>query len=150
MRNSMSDVIEQMLMELLNEGGGIAEIQRNILAGQLKCVPSQINYVIQTRFTPERGYSIESRRGGGGGVRITRVSPDETNYLMHVINSVGNELSYQTARVFAQNLVDYEFLSLREAKLILGALRDSAIPVQGEVRNRLRANIFKNMLLALQ
>lgn len=150
MKHSMSDVIEQMLMELLNEGDGIAEIQRNILAGQLKCVPSQINYVIQTRFTPERGYSIESRRGGGGGVKITRVSPDEANYLMHVINSVGGDLDYQTARVFAQNLVDYECLSVREAKLILGALRDSAIPVQGEARNKLRANIFKNMLLALQ
>ncbi|MCH5187095.1 MAG: CtsR family transcriptional regulator [Oscillospiraceae bacterium] len=147
---SMTDVIEQMLMELLNEGDGIAEIQRNILANRLNCVPSQINYVIQTRFTPERGYSIESRRGGGGGVRIIRVSPDETNYLMHVINSVGNELDYQTARVFVQNLVDYECLSLREAKLILGALRDSAIPMQGGARNRLRAAIFKNMLLALQ
>lgn len=147
---SMTDVIEQMLMELLNEGDGIAEIQRNILANRLNCVPSQINYVIQTRFTPERGYSIESRRGGGGGVRIIRVSPDETNYLMHVINSVGNELDYQTVRVFVQNLVDYECLSLREAKLILGALRDSAIPMQGGARNRLRAAIFKNMLLALQ
>lgn len=150
MKNSMSDIIEQMLTELLNEGGGIAEIQRNLLAGQLNCVPSQINYVIHTRFTPERGYSIESRRGGGGGVKITRVSPDDTNYLMHVINSVGGEMSYETARVFIQNLVDYECLSLREAKLMLGALRDSAIPVQGELRNKLRANIFKNMLLALQ
>ena len=147
---SMTDVIEQMLMELLNEGDGIAEIQRNILANRLNCVPSQINYVIQTRFTPERGYSIESRRGGGGGVRIIRVSPDETNYLMHVINSVGNELDYQTVRVFVQNLVDYECLSVREAKLILGALRDSAIPVQSGARNHLRAAIFKNMLLALQ
>ncbi len=147
---SMSDVIEEMLTELLDEGGGIAEIQRNILASRLKCVPSQINYVIQTRFTPERGYSIESRRGGGGGVRITRVVPNGENTLMHVINSVGSELDYQTARVFAQNLVDYECLTLREAKLILGALRDSAIPVQGEARNRLRANIFKNMLLSLQ
>lgn len=69
---------------------------------------------------------------------------------MHVINSVGSELSYETARVFTQNLIDYECLSLREAKLILGALRDSAIPIQGEARNVLRASIFKNMLLALQ
>lgn len=147
---SMTDAIEELLTELLNEGGGIAEIQRNILASRLNCVPSQINYVIQTRFTPERGYSIESRRGGGGGVRIIRVAPDGANYLMHVLNSVGNELDYQTARVFAQNLVDYECLSVREAKLILGALRDSAIPVQSGARNALRAAIFKNMLLALQ
>ena len=138
-----------MLMELLAEGDGIAQIQRNILADRLNCVPSQINYVIQTRFTPERGYSIESRRGGGGGVKIVRVAP-EGNYLMHVLNSVGSDLDYDTTRIFTQNLLDYEFISSREAKLILGALRDSAISIQGTVRNQLRANIFKNMLLALQ
>ena len=149
MKHSMSDMIEQMLMELLAEGDGIAQIQRNILADRLNCVPSQINYVIQTRFTPERGYSIESRRGGGGGVKIVRVAP-EGNHLMHVLNSVGNELDYDTARIFTQNLLDYEFITAREAKLILSALKDSAIPLQGAVRNRLRANIFKNMLLALQ
>ena len=149
MKHSMSDIIEQMLMELLAEGDGIAQIQRNILADRLNCVPSQINYVIQTRFTPERGYSIESRRGGGGGVKIVRVSP-EGSYLMHVLNSVGTDLDYDTARIFTQNLLDYEFITPREAKLILGTLRDSAIPVQGAVRNQLRASIFKNMLLALQ
>ncbi len=150
MKHSMSDIIEQMLMELLSEGDGTAQIQRNILAGQLNCVPSQINYVIQTRFTPERGYSIESRRGGGGSVTIMRVAPNKSNYLMHVLNTIGTDLDYNTARVFAQNLVDYEFISPREEKLILGALKDSSIPIQGAARNRLRANIFKNMLLALQ
>lgn len=149
MKHSMTDIIEQMLMELLSEGDGTAQIQRNILASQLNCVPSQINYVIQTRFTPERGYSIESRRGGGGSVRIVRVSPDN-NYLMHVLNSVGSDLDYDTTRVFVQNLAGNEFITQREARLILGALKDSSIAVQGENRNKLRANIFKNMLLALQ
>ncbi len=149
MKHSISDVIEEMLNELLTEGDGIAQIQRNILASQLNCVPSQINYVIQTRFTPERGYSIESRRGGGGGVKIVRVAPNN-NYLMHVINSVGTDLDYDTAKVFTQNLIDYEFISQREARLILSALKDSTIPIQGPVRGQLRANIFKNMLLALQ
>lgn len=146
---SMTDVIEQMLMELLAEGGGMAQIQRNTLAGKLNCVPSQINYVIQTRFTPERGYLIESRRGGGGGVKIVRVAP-EGNQLMHVLNSVGAELDYDTARIFTQNLLDYEFITAREAKLILGALRDNALPLPSPARNQLRASIFKNMLLALQ
>lgn len=146
---SMTDVIEKMLMELLAEGGGKAQIQRNILAGKLNCVPSQINYVIQTRFTPERGYLIESRRGGGGGVKIIRVAP-EGNQLMHVLNSVGNELDYDTARIFTQNLLDYEFITVQEAKLILGALRDNALPVPSPTRNQIRASIFKNMLLAIQ
>ncbi len=146
---SMTDVIEQMLMELLAEGGGMAQIQRNTLAGKLNCVPSQINYVIQTRFTPERGYLIESRRGGGGGVKIVRVTP-QGNQLMHVINSVGGELDYDTARIFTQNLLDHEFITAQEAKLILGALRDNALTLPAPARNQLRANIFKNMLLALQ
>ncbi len=146
---SMSDVIEQMLMELLAEGGGMAQIQRNTLASRLNCVPSQINYVIQTRFTPERGYQIESRRGGGGGVKIVRVAPD-SNYLMHVINSVGASLDYDTARIFTQNLLDYEFITPREAKLMLGSLRDSVLTLPGTAKDRLRAGIFKNMLLALQ
>lgn len=149
MKSSMSDMIEQMLIELLAEGDGIAQIQRNILADQLKCVPSQINYVIQTRFTPERGYMIESRRGGGGSVKISRVNPSGS-YLMHVLNSVGASLDYDTARIFTQNLLDYEFISPREAKLILSALRDSVIAVPGTAKNQLRAGIFKNMLLALQ
>ena len=146
---SMTDVIEKMLMDLLAEGGGMAQIQRNTLASRLNCVPSQINYVIQTRFTPERGYLIESRRGGGGGVKIVRVAP-ESNYLMHVLNSVGSGLDFDTARIFTQNLLDYEFITPREAKLIVGTLRDSALPLQSPERNQLRANIFKNMLLALQ
>ena len=65
---NMSDAIEKLLLQMLRESDGSVEIQRNNLAGELNCVPSQINYVIQTRFTPERGYIIESRRGGGGGV----------------------------------------------------------------------------------
>lgn len=150
MKSSISDVIEQMLMELLAQGDGIAQIQRNILAGQLNCVPSQINYVIQTRFTPERGYSIESRRGGGGGVRIVRVSPGGGNYLMHVVNSVGQTIDYDTARVFIQNLADNEFITQREARLMMSALKDSALPASGEERGKLRAGILKNMLLALQ
>ena len=143
---NMSDAIEKMLLEMLKEAGGNVEIQRNNLAGELNCVPSQINYVIQTRFTPERGYIIESRRGGGGGVRIRAVNTEPSTYPMHIVNAVGNTLSYRTASVFVQNLLDYDCITSREAHLILGAINDKALPIESSVRDALRARIFKSMI----
>ena len=94
----MSDLVAKYITEMLDEQNGSAEIQRNELAGNLGCVPSQINYVITSRFTPEQGYIVESRRGGGGYIRISRVSMDRGTAIMHIINSVGNSLD--KARLF--------------------------------------------------
>ena len=146
---NMSDAIERLLIQMLTEAGGNVEIKRNTLAGELNCVPSQINYVIQTRFTPERGYTIESRRGGGGSVRITRVRPESSTLPMHIVNAVGDSLSYRTASVFVQNLLDYECITKREAKIILGALSDNTLLMRSDVRDILRAKIFKNMITNL-
>ena len=146
---NMSDIIEKMLIDMLKESDGNVEIQRNTLAGELNCVPSQINYVIQTRFTPERGYIIESRRGGGGGVRIRAVKTDRTTYPMHIVNAVGNTLSYRTAAVFVQNLLDYECITPREAHIILGAVNDKVLPFTADIRDTVRARIFKSMLISI-
>lgn len=146
---NMSDIIENLLLDMLRNSDGSVEIQRNNLAGELNCVPSQINYVIQTRFTPERGYIIESRRGGGGGVKIRTVKPDTTNYPMHIVNAVGNTLSQRTAAVFVQNLLDYECITPREAHIILGAVNNNVLPINPEVRDTLRARIFKSMITSL-
>ena len=146
---NMSDIIEKLLLDMLRDSGGSVEIQRNNLAGELNCVPSQINYVIQTRFTPERGYIIESRRGGGGGVKIRAVRPDTTNYHMHIVNAVGDTLSYSTAAVFVQNLLDYECITPREARIILGAINNKVLPINPEIRDTLRARIFKSMITSL-
>ena len=146
---NMSDIIEKMLIDMLKEQDGSVEIQRNTLAGELNCVPSQINYVIQTRFTPERGYIIESRRGGGGGVRIRAVKTDRSTYPMHIVNAVGNTLSYRTAAVFVQNLVDYECITPREAHIILGAVNDKVLPFTADIRDTVRARIFKSMLTSI-
>ena len=146
---NMSDAIEKLLLDMLRKSGGSVEIRRNTLAGELNCVPSQINYVIQTRFTPERGYTIESRRGGGGGVTIRSVSTDRSNYPMHIVNAVGGVLSYRTAAVFIRNLLDYECITEREARLMLGALTDNALAFPSEIRDAARARIFKNMITNL-
>ncbi len=144
---TISDLIEQMLNEMLSSSDGSVEIRRNILANQLNCVPSQINYVIKTRFTPERGYAIESRRGGGGSVTIRKVASDTDSVISSVINSVGSALDYPTATALLSRLYSEDYITEREANLMASALSDkSIISLQ---KNEARAILFKNMLLTL-
>ena len=134
---------------MMSEQNGAVELKRNELANRFHCVPSQINYVISTRFSPERGYIVESQRGGGGYIRITRVSPESGGELMHVVNMIGNQLSYEDARVLIQNCYDYDLINQKEAKIILAALSQRSIPVKQPEQDILRADILKNMLVAL-
>ena len=101
----ISDLIACFIQDALDETeGGVVELQRGDLAQRFNCVPSQINYVMSTRFSPEHGYIVESRRGGNGYIRITRVQTDRKTILMQVINSVGDALDYQSARAITSNL----------------------------------------------
>ena len=147
----MSDLVAQYIMQMLDEQDGSAEIQRNELAGNLGCVPSQINYVITSRFTPEQGYIVESRRGGGGYIRISRVNMDRGTAIMHIINSVGSALDKATAEVMLNNMLQRNMLSLQSAKLIAAALSDRTLSQIGqEKRDTVRADLFKNMLLTIE
>ena len=144
----MSDTIADFILDCLSSGGGVAELQRRGLAERFSCVPSQINYVIETRFTPENGYLVESRRGGGGYIRITEVRTGASSALMHIINSIGDALDATTGKVITENLVYREYLPPASAKLILAAISDSALrQVRPEDRDRLRASLFKQMLM---
>ena len=138
----ISDMIAEMIEKMLEEGGGNAEIKRNDLAGQIGCVPSQINYVITSRFTPERGYVIESRRGGGGYIRITRKALHKSEYLMHMFASVGTSIDLQSSEALVADLLYGELISAREAKLITVALRSCA-------SDEVRAVMFRQMILTL-
>ncbi len=146
----MSDLVAQYIMEMLEEQNGSAEIQRNELAGSLGCVPSQINYVITSRFTPEQGYIVESRRGGGGYIRISRVKMDNGTAIMHIINSVGDTLDKAAAEVMLNNMLQRRLMELQTAKAIAAALSDRTLRnVEQEKRDTVRADLFKNMLLTL-
>ncbi len=146
---NLSNAIAHMISEML-DGKDEVEIQRNTMAQTLGCVPSQINYVISSRFTPERGYIVESRRGGGGFIRIARVHYDGNTLLMHVVNSVGQSIDETTCRNHLINLVYRELLSKRDAKLILAAVSDSSLRgVDGEQRDKVRAAVFKQLLLTV-
>ncbi len=147
----LSDLIAKQILDILNESeGGTAEIQRNELANSLGCVPSQINYVLSSRFTPENGYIIESRRGGGGYIRITRVRVNRASAIMHIINSIGRDLDSLSARILVENCIQGEIIDHKSATLILSAISDntlSCLPVS--YRDTVRASIFKQMLLSL-
>ena len=146
----MSDLVAKYILEMMETQDGIAEIQRNELAGNLGCVPSQINYVITSRFTPEQGYIVESRRGGGGYIRISRVKMDRGTALMHIINSVGNTLDKATAEVMLKNMLSRQMLEMQSAKIIASALSDRTLKhIEQERRDLIRADLFKNMLLTL-
>ncbi|MDQ2084891.1 CtsR family transcriptional regulator [Herbivorax sp. ANBcel31] len=148
----LSDLIEAFIKQLINDTDGYIEIQRNELANQFKCVPSQINYVIDTRFTSDRGYYVESRRGGGGHIRIKRVSirHKDKNHLMHVVTSIGDNISQQIAQAFINNFIDYNIISEKEGLMLKAATSDKVLAtVPREQRGFLRANILKNMLVCL-
>ena len=145
----LSDMLTEYIMEMLNDTGD-AEIRRNELANHFGCVPSQINYVLTSRFTPEQGYIVESRRGGGGYIRITRVNTDKSTTLMHIVNSVGDSLDRMSAEVMIKNLQWLEMINEDTARLLASALSDRALaPVTPRGRDIVRASIFKNMILTL-
>lgn len=145
----LSDMLTQYIMEMIEEDGN-AEIRRNELADRFGCVPSQINYVLTSRFTPEQGYIIESRRGGGGYIRITRVLADKSQALMHIINSIGSELDNITCEIMINNMKSGSIISNEAARLLLTAGSDRTLrQVPPSQRDTVRASICKNMLLAL-
>ena len=146
----LADQIARMIEEMLEESGGSLELQRNEMAGRLGCVPSQISYVLTSRFTPERGYIVESRRGGGGCIRIVRKQMHRDEYLMHFFYAVGEQIEENEAKAYLRNLLDQEIITEREATIVNSALSTAALQnVTPEGRNTVRAQIFRHILLSL-
>ena len=144
----ISDSIESFIRDLL-EAQTSVELKRNELASYFNCVPSQINYVIQTRFTTERGFMVESRRGGGGYVKITRVELGNNDMIEHILGSLGRSVDIMTIEAILNSLYVNNVIGSAEAKIIMTACSNnalSAIP-DGPLKNKVRADIFKNLLL---
>ena len=115
----LSDLIAESIAEMLTDGGGVAELSRKTLADRFSCVPSQINYVIETRFSEENGYLVESRRGGGGFIRIVRVMDDKQRMLLDAGRAVGGRLSQKDAARLTRALVSAGLLTAREGQLLM-------------------------------
>ncbi|WP_412101712.1 MULTISPECIES: CtsR family transcriptional regulator [Heyndrickxia] len=152
MMKNISDIIEEYLKRILelNEKE-ILEIKRNEIADKFQCVPSQINYVINTRFTIERGYIVESKRGGGGYIRIMKVRPESDAELIdQLLMHIGNVISQSNAEAIILRLVEEEVISRREAKIMLSVMDRSVLYIQLPERDELRARMLKSMLTTLK
>ncbi|GAB4074391.1 transcriptional regulator CtsR [Barrientosiimonas marina] len=151
MRN-ISDIIEQHLKQILETAGkDVVDIKRSELAEEFQCVPSQINYVIKTRFTMEKGYSVESKRGGGGYIRIKRVKhQDKAELIDDIIGMINPTVSQQAAVDVLERLLEEELVTQREANIMLSAIKRETIAFQLPVRDEVRARLLSSMLATLK
>ncbi len=146
----LTDEIARYIEEMLNDGDGIFELQRNETAMRLGCVPSQISYVIASRFTPERGYVTESRRGGGGYIRIVRKQMGRNEYLMHFFCAIGESIDEGEAQAYLKNLLGNGFITEREGRIASAALSSNALSaLPPSLRPTVRAELFRHIILAL-
>jgi len=153
MGNPLTEQIARIIEQMIEENGGQLELQRNKLAGDVGCVPSQINYVITSRFNTNRGYIVESRRGGGGFVKITKINFDSKNaFLMHLLCAVGNSVDELSARGLAMSLYDNSLVTERELSLLYCVMSERTLSMAGDaqVRARVRADILKSFILTLK
>ena len=149
---SMTKRIGDYIVTLFDDiDGSEIVLSRKDLARKFGCVPSQINYVITSRFTPEKGYIVESRRGGGGFIKIKQIQFDKTSYVMHFINAVGDSIDYITTKVFLSNLYNHDIISHREMRMVLNITSDNILKhiMPPNARDSLRSAILKNAVLAL-
>lgn len=146
----LTNSIAEFLMEMLDEEGGMLEIQRNNIAEKFSCAPSQINYVLTTRFTPYKGYYVESRRGGGGFIRIVRVEITDSDKLKYILeDEIGNSITKDKADAIINELLANEIITQREGEIIRVGISDRAISADQNLKNSIRASILKNILLVV-
>lgn len=146
----LTDSIEAFIKSLLEEGQEQVDVQRNELAQYFRCAPSQITYVLSTRFTPDHGYVIESRRGGGGYIRIVRLRESPGSNLLYLINQrIGSAISRQDCEAIISQLRENEVLTDGEAGLMRAAVSNEAVNLPVALKDNLRASIMRAMLLQL-
>ncbi|MBD2866235.1 CtsR family transcriptional regulator [Paenibacillus oceani] len=150
MRN-VSDIIEQYLKNILQQSpDGVVELQRSELAERFQCVPSQINYVISTRFTLEKGYVVESKRGGGGYIRIQKVElPSKEAIHAHIFRTVGIQIDQASAEGIVYQLEEGCFITAREADMLKAAVSRDVLNLKLPLRDEVRARLLKAMLITL-
>lgn len=151
MRN-ISDIIEKYLKQVLEMSEQEhVEIKRSEIADKFQCVPSQINYVINTRFTIERGYNVESKRGGGGYIRIIKVqSHDSADLIDQLLALIQNRISQPSAEDVIFRLIQEEIITKREAKIMVSVMDRSVLYIDLPFRDELRARMLRAMLTTLK
>ena len=147
--STISDIIEEFILEQLADSSYI-NLSRNELANFFDCAPSQINYVLSTRFTTPRGFIIESHRGGGGYIKLARVDLNKNNYIRSLLaNGNLSELDYQTSIKILKHLYELNIISDESCNILMYALSSKALAMPIKIENKQRANILKNILINL-
>lgn len=146
---NISDIIEQFILKTMGNDDSV-DISRNELASFFSCAPSQINYVLETRFTIDKGFVKESRRGGGGFIKISKINLDNDEYVSNLIlESVGDELSQKRLSQILDKLKNENIISQKEKEIIFSALSDSSLAMPFTIKDNIRAKSFKNVLTTL-
>jgi len=146
----LSDTIEQFIKALMEDENREIELRRNELADHFQCAPSQINYVLATRFTPDHGYVIESRRGGGGYIRIVRLAATSREELLQTLyQRIGTSISASDAAKIVEHLRSENIVTRDESQLMLAALSPQAVPLPLSMKDALCAGTLRSMILAL-
>ncbi|GAB3795921.1 CtsR family transcriptional regulator [Virgibacillus kimchii] len=150
--SNISDVIEQYLKQILKaQGKNVIEIKRSEIADQFQCVPSQINYVINTRFTVEKGYIVESKRGGGGYIRIIKViHQDKSELIDEIIAMVQPKVTQQVAVDVLSRMVEEELITEREMKIMASVMDRNVLAFQLPLRDEIRSRLLTTMLSELK
>ncbi len=148
--SQISDNIEKFLKNLLDKQNGILQLQRKELANSFNCSPSQINYVLETRFSPEMGYLIESRKGGGGYIKIVKISIQNDSSSRILDSQLSSGISLHQSIRLLQALYEDGIISFREFKLLSSIMEDRTLHSKDFNKNEIRSNILKNVILSLR
>lgn len=149
---NMTEIIEAYLKEVFETlNTNTIEIKRSELAKKFSCVPSQVNYVMKTKFTFERGYIVESKRGGGGFIRIQKIGYlDEHQMMETMISSIAETITQAQAQDFIIQLLENACITEREARLMMQSIRSEVLRIEHKKKeDELRARIFKVFLQSL-
>lgn len=144
---SISDIIEKFIKDLMGDSNTV-QIQRNEIASLFNCAPSQINYVLTTRFSKDKGYEIQSKKGGGGYIKINKITKLNHNQLLYILHKkIDKEITYIQSKLIIKWLLDNDLINNRESKIILCAIDDKSLnsPIHG-LNDIVRAKILKSII----
>lgn len=145
----LCDMIEEFIKSMFAEYEDSVNLQRNELAAHFNCAPSQINYVLATRFNLDRGYIIESKKGGGGYIKVIRVDVEESDILDIVQKRLAGRIMEKDAVNIIERLYDMELITKREVRILKAAVSDKSLNIPANIRDSARAAILKTMLVSL-
>ncbi len=143
---TISDIIENFILGTMGNDDDV-NLSRNELADYFKCAPSQINYVLTTRFNINRGFITQSQRGGGGYIKVVRIKDYDDNYFYKIVENMPKEIGYNDAKYILEDLVNKQFLTLDQAKLVSYTISPKALANPIHLEGSLRSNIMKSIIL---